>query len=584
MTRGAAMLARHHNPTENKCMKKTALASLIVAASTLWLAGCLDGSSSSNNNAAPAPGETAPDTRVLVLPYLQNPTDTAISVIWFTDTDVAGELVVDGVGSFTSEPELVEALGYGDSEVEYIHGERNFGGIHADVAAGQAPALPYRHLVRVEGLSAATTYEYQVRQPGSETLMEAQFTTAPAVGERASIRFLAMSDMETEPESTEKTVAWGASALPVGGDKLGTDPGTYDRMYPVDQTTGYRANIRYAMERQPDFWVIAGDLVEKGGRQLDWDEFWRHAAGEWSDFASSTPIFPALGNHENYWHPEGGSYSPPAVMRSYDKWSSYWELPRNYGTDERYEKRFYRVDYGPVTLITLDSSNGDDSDPLKDTNLAIDGVQSRVPDFNRGSEQWNWAVSELADAKAQGQVIFVQFHHTPFGTGVHSLPSGSAGIPNNEDSQSGQPMRIYHELFDRYGVTAVLAGHDELLEYVQMDGVHYWDVGFAGDGLRGPGYAPTTDYVPFDQLPAEAQETHWSAHGDAPEIWSGNQLVDGGKHYGFLEVEVRPAGSHDYEVIMTPRYAFPLMDEQGVVTGEFAHRQYNKVVRVQVER
>ena len=80
-------------------------------------------------------------------------------------------------------------------------------------------------------------------------------------------------------------------------------------------------------------------------------------------------------------------------------------------------------------------------------------------------------------------------------------------------------------------------------------------VGFAGDGLRGPGYYPTTTYVPFDLLPADAQATHWSAHGDAPELWNGNQLIDGGKHYGFMEVDVRPKGEYDYEVVMTPRYA-----------------------------
>ena len=564
-------------------MKKTYLATLILVASATCLSACLDSSSSRDSSVSP-PVESAPPTRVLVSPYLQSPTATSISITWFTDTAVAGEVVVDGVGSFPSEPEQAMALDYGDSEVAYIHSENNLGRIHAEVPPGQAPALAYRHRVRIEGLEPATEYQYQVKQPGSEAVMEAHFSTAPITGERATVRFLAMSDMETEPESTQKPVAWAASALAVGGDKLDTAPDTYNRLYPVDQTTGYRANIQYAMEREPNFWVIAGDLVEKGGRQLDWDEFWRHAAGEWSSFASTTPIFPALGNHENYWHPEGGSYTPPAVMRSYDKWSSYWDLPRNYASDERYEKRYYRVDYGPVTLITLDSSNGDDRDPAKDTNLAIDGIQSRVPDFNRDSEQWDWAVNELADAQALGQIIFVQFHHTPFGTGVHSLPSGNAGIANNEDNQSGQPMRIYHELFERYGVTAVLAGHDELLEYVQLDGVHYWDVGFAGDGLRGPGYAPTTTYVPFDQLPAEAQASHWSAHGDAPEIWNGKQLVDGGKHYGFLEVEVRPSGSQDYEVTMTPRYVFPLMDEEGVATGEFSQRQYDKVVRTTITR
>lgn len=567
-------------------MKKTYLATLIAVSSVVLLTACLDGgSSSSRSDSSPAgPEESFADTRVLVAPYLQHPTESAISILWFTDTDVPGEVIVDGVGSFASLPEQALTLDYGDSEVAYIHGEKNFGGIHARLEAGETPPLAYRHRVRIEGLESGTTYAYEVKQSGNETAMAASFRTAPAPGTPATVRFLAMSDMETEPESTDKPVAWAASALGIGGAKLDTDPDTYSRLYPVDQTTGYRANIQYAMERQPDFWAIAGDLVEKGGRQLDWDEFWRHAAGEWSSFASSTPIFPALGNHENYWHPEGGSYTPAAVMRAYDKWDAYWDLPRNYGVDERHEKRYYRVDYGPVTLITLDSSNGDDSDPLKDTNLMIDGEQSRVPDFNRNTEQWKWAVSELADAQADGQVIFVQFHHTPYGTGVHSYPSGSAGIPAGEDNQSGQPMRIYHELFQRYGVTAILAGHDELLEYVELDGVHYWDVGFAGDGLRGPGYAPSNTYVPVDHLPEQARATHWSAHGDAPEIWDGQQLIDGGKHYGFLEVEVRPQGEHDYEVVMTPRYVFPLMGEQGVATGEFSHRQYDKVVRVTVKR
>tara|TARA_R110000868_G_scaffold42938_7_gene144882 strand:+ start:11054 stop:12748 length:1695 start_codon:yes stop_codon:yes gene_type:complete len=548
------------------------------------LTGCLNGSSSSSDTPSPETQEpVAESSQFRVLPYLQHPTESAISVIWFTDKAVPGVLEVEGVGSFTSDPVLAENLTYGDSEVAYIHGESNFSGIHADVVAGEAPVLPYRHHVRVEDLQAETQYDYVVKQAGNDAVA-ASLSTAPVRGARANVRFLAMSDMETEPESTRKTVAWSAASLLPGDDKLGTDPTTVGRQYPVDQTDGFRANLEYATTRQPNFWLIAGDLVEKGGRQLDWDEFWRHTAGEWGNFASSTPILPVMGNHENYWHPEGGGYTTDAAMLSYDKWASYWELPESHAGDSRYEKRYYRVDYGPVTVIALDSSNGDDTDPARDTNLSLNGAEARIPDFNRNSEQWNWAARELADAQALGQVIFVQFHHTAFGTGVHSLPSGSAGIANNEDSQSGMPMRIYHELFTRYGVTAVLSGHDELLEYVELDGVHYWDVGFAGDGLRGPGYYPTTDYVPFDLLPAEAQATHWSAHGDAPELWNDKQLIDGGKHYGFIEVDVRAKGEYDYDVVMTPRYAFPLMDTAGNASGEFDFRQYNKVVRVDVKR
>ncbi|MDO6442236.1 FN3 domain-containing metallophosphoesterase family protein [Marinobacter sp. 2_MG-2023] len=564
---------------------------LALALAITSLTGCFNGSgSSSDSNESPTPDSSendepsvVADSRYYALPYLQNPAPTEMTVTWFSDSDKPGTLAVNGIGEFASNPELADSLTYGASEIEYIHGDQNFSSIHSYATEGAAPAPNYKHSVRVTQLTPETSYQYSVDQPGADTFAS-EFKTAPMTGSREAVRFIAMSDMETEPESTQKTVRWTANALAVGGEKLGTDPDTYTRQYPVDQTEGYKANLGYAATRGPDFWVIAGDLVEKGGRQLDWDEFWRHSAGEWGTLASTTPIFPTLGNHENYWHPEAPGYNAQASMLSYDKWNTYWDLPTNYATDERYEKRYYRADYGPVTLISLDSSNGNDDDPSQDTNLMINGVESRVPDFNPGSEQWNWAIRELADAQAQGQIIFVQFHHTAFGTGVHSLPSGSAGIANGEDSQSGVPMRAYKELFERYGVTAVLSGHDELLEYVRINGVHYWDVGFAGDGLRGPGYPPTTTYVPFDQLPAEAQETHWSVHGDVPEMWNGNQLIDGGKHYGFLEVDVRPSGDYGYEVVMTPRYVFPITDGNGEPTGEFDHRQYNKVVRVVVER
>jgi hypothetical protein len=552
----------------------------IIAVSIVSLIGCNNTSDSSQD---PNEAVTPVDSLFYVLPYVQNPSSSEITVTWFSDTELTGTVSIDNIGAFESEAQIAELLTYGASEIEYIHGESNFSNTHSELEINETPESRYKHSVRITGLAPNTTYYYSVKQPGADNFTST-FKSAPIKGSRESIRFITMSDMETEPESTQKTVRWTASALSIEGDKLGTDPETYTRQYPVDQTTGYKENLRYATERKPDFWVIAGDLVEKGGRQLDWDEFWRHSAGEWGTLASTTPIFPALGNHENYWHPDFPGYNAEASMLSYDKWNTYWDLPENGASDERYHKRFYRIDYGPVTLITLDSSNGNDADPSQDTNLFIDGAESRVPDFNPGSVQWNWALQELESANAEGQVIFVQFHHSSFGTGVHSMPSGSDGIANGEDSQSGMPMRVYQELFERYKVTAVLSGHDELLEYVSINGVSYWDVGFAGDGLRGPGYPPTTDYIPFDLLPREAQETHWSAHGDAPEIWDGNQLIEGGKHYGFLEVEVIPSGDHNFEVIMTPRYVFPVTDQSGASTGLFDYRKYNKVVSVLVER
>lgn len=515
-----------------------------------------------------------------VKPYLQNPASDAMTIVWFSESSQAGDLTIEGMGSFKSQPVQAVDLHYTDSEVTYIHDKtKNLGEIHPNAEAGKAPTLPYRHLVRVTGLKSNQSYSYTVNQAGD--VFKSEFKTAPKLGDKEKVKFVVMSDMETEPESTQKKVRWAASALKIDGGKLYTDPASQTRDYLVDQTVGYKQTLNYAAKMQPDFWLIAGDLVEKGGRQLDWDEFWRHSAGEWGTLASRTPILPALGNHENYWQPVGNTYGPGAVKRSYDKWRTYFDLPSNYASNESYNKRYYRMDYGPVTIITLDSSNGDDTDKSRDTNLYIDGKASNVPDFNEGSEQWQWAVSQLADARAKGQVIFVQWHHMAYGTGVHSLVSGSAGIANNEDEQSGLPMRVYHQLMKDYGVTAVFSGHNELLETVELDGVHYWDVGIAGDGLRGPGYFPTTSYVPFELLPKAAQQTHWSAHGDSQEMWVGNRLVEGGKHYGFVQVEVTPLTAiNSYDIVIRPRYSLPVVDQMGVFLGQFEERSYSKEIRV----
>src|SRR5690606_7994843 len=194
-----------------------------------------------------------------VLPYVQNPAPDGISVLWFSEGADSGTLMVNGIGGFVTEPTEATGLHYSEAETDYIHGDTNFGGIHADVATNETPSLPYRHAVRVTGLEPDTTYAYTVRQGSS--LFSAELRTAPETGARTAVTFAAFSDPETEPESTKKPVAWSASALPVGGNKLETDENAYDRLYLVDQTTGFQATINHVTEYDPDLLLIAGDLV-----------------------------------------------------------------------------------------------------------------------------------------------------------------------------------------------------------------------------------------------------------------------------------------------------------------------------------
>lgn len=483
-----------------------------------------------------------------VRPYVQNPAVDAMTVRWFTSTADPGELIV-GAGvterRFTSRPEQTATLAYNPWKIE--PGEPQMG-------------LPYRHSIRVSGLEAGQTYEYVVQQ-GEDTFRN-RFTTTPGIEQ--PVRFVVYSDSETEPESsTTPPVEWPA---PAGSNR----PAEITR-YVVNQTFGYIENLKVMAAAHPHFIMIAGDLVESGGEQRDWDEFWKHAAGEYGNLASSTPILPALGNHENYAGP-GGGYSAEGADFATAKYLTYFDVPSNAAMKPEHHGRYYRIDYGPISLITVDSSDGLPHKTASDTNHSLEG--SHAPDFNPGSEQYRWLEQQLADAQRRSRFTFVQFHHTQYGSGPHSIPFGQTGF----SGQSGIAMRILQPLLFRYGVDVVFSGHDELLERsattgteIGLDGqprphtLQCYDVGIGGDGLRGP-------VTGFDNPVRK-----FLAHDDAPEIWDGKRLVSGGKHYGHLDVSVAPDAAGEWTTTITPVHVFPLMDAEGRVTG-WQRRPYADIV------
>ena len=483
-----------------------------------------------------------------VHPYVQNPTSEAMTIRWLSQSPSAGTVTVQVSGEpkvFSSTPALAKALEYNPFKPE----------------PGDAKPAPYLHSVRVTGLQPNCVYEYSVKQDGQEAA--SRFRTAP--GRDTPVRLVVYSDSETEPESsTTPPVAWPAPPQHNRPEGLVN--------YVVNQTTGYIENLNLMASREPHLILVVGDLVETGGEQRDWDEFWRHNAGEYGQIASSVPILPSLGNHENYAGP-GGGYSADGADFSTAKFRTYFEVPNNQAQQPEHQGRYYRVDYGPLTLITVDSSDGLPHQTAADTNHNLSG--SQAPDFNPGSEQYCWLEAQLADARQHSRFVFVQFHHTMYGSGPHSIPFGQP----NFSGQSGIAMRVLQPLFFRYGVTAVFSGHDELLERSEVTGteilpdgsqhphtISFYDVGIGGDGLRGPSNGFDNPFRKF------------LAHDDVPEVWDGKRLVSGGKHYGHLEVNLAPNSAGKWEAIITPVYAFPLMNADGQVTG-WERREYaDKVI------
>jgi hypothetical protein len=518
---------------------------------------------------APGAEPSEPKTAFRVRPYLQNPAADAMTVRWCSQSSDAGTLTVDD-RTLSSDPVLCNALDYQGAEV----------------ADQRYPSPPYLHSVRVTGLKPATSYPYTVEQNGEA--IRAILTTSPRsgdVGKGGAVRLFFYADSGTQPESRENRVDWPSSTSLPGGPR----PRWVRDQYLADETTGYRMNLALIASRaaeslragDPVLASVVGDLVANGGEQRDWDEFWRHNAGMFGSLGSRVPIVAALGDNEMCGGPSStdlltdlGGYSGPASLIGSRKFLTYFEHPDNGAADARHVGRYHRIDFGPITLLTLDSTNGGSDGTDSDTNQLLGRSKAmHIPDYSEGSEQYMWLERELGEAQARGAITFVQFHHPPFSAGPHGQAPGKGA---GQDEHSGQPMRILAPLLRTHGVRAVFSGHDGMYEHSIVEGVHYYDVGIGGDSLRGPQEGVVNDRQIF------------LAHDHAPEHWNENVLEQGGKHYGHIEVDVRRkdptkgnvdaanAPPAEFVVTITPVYVFPVLDPEKpgeIVTWE--RREYD---------
>lgn len=532
-----------------------------------------------------------------VNPYLQQPSTDGMKINWFTEENTAGELTITGPGldaplTFTTAPTFESILTYTNAELN-----QEISGL--DQGSWLLGDENYKHTVDVSGLLPDSTYSYSVTV--GDSVFEASFDTAPTAEDWDHIRFVALADSETEPRGRARRRDWQQGALDSDSlERPSTESSLWaanlgvsgDRLnYPLTETDGYLNNLEIVNSRNPDFMMMPGDLVQGGGYQPGWDEFFRHNAGEFDSGLSEYAILPALGNWENFGALNGG-YGTDADGRfgplfGRDKFHTYFDAPEN-GTPE-HQDNYYRIDYGPITVLTLDSSNGEPDDnrnnyggegqpaqvsgqeftePGTDTQQNYTREQyeaaggTDLADFNPGSPQWNWVIEQLEDARAEGQIIFAQFHHAPYSSGTHGLPMNH----ENSSGQGGTPMRQYHPLFETYGVAAVFSGHSEMFErsFVDEDndgvGVHYYDVGVAGDGMRGQRTDSDGNLLGYNEF------SQWTADQDEAELWvevdGVPQIVEGGKHYGHLEVNLESLEGTEggAQVRFTPVYSFPILD------------------------
>lgn len=150
------------------------------------------------------------------------------------------------------------------------------------------------------------------------------------------------------------------------------------------------------------FYVIAGDLVNKGTYRDQWDIFWASSYG----FFSRRPLVPALGNHDY-----GRADAP-------DTYLAMFALPEN-GPDDLQPGRVYSFTYSNAFYVVLDSNLPPET-------------------------QTAWLEQQLAGTSATWK--FAIYHHPAF--------SSKASRDNPEVRE------IWGPIFDKYHVDMAFQGHD----------------------------------------------------------------------------------------------------------------------------
>ena len=220
-----------------------------------------------------------------------------------------------------------------------------------------------QHTVQLTGLTPDTTYVYTVGDNLHRSEL-AEFTTAPATARPFS--FVYMGDAQNGLERWESV-------------------------------------IQRAHRHRPDtaFYVMAGDLVNRGKHREEWDSLFGKADGVWNEH----PVVPALGNHE---YQDG---DPSLYLE-------HFVLPEN-GPDTLTPEKAYAVRYGNALFIILDSNEPPEA-------------------------QTAWLERKLKNSDATWK--FVVYHHPSY---------SSSPKRNNPDIR-----KLWGVVFDKYGVDMVLQGHD----------------------------------------------------------------------------------------------------------------------------
>lgn len=260
----------------------------------------------------------------------------------------------------------------------------------------------------LENVSPSTRMYYRVTVGGE--WFDASFVSPPGTGDDSAL-FYAYGDSADSPE-THSLVA----AAILSDRETVTSP-------------------------RPAVLLHAGDIVEQGGTEAEWDrELFNGDYATLAALHATLPASYAVGNHDA---PDGnatlfGEYLNARVLPS----------PGNY---------YYSFDWGAAHFLVLDTYTSD---------------------VSPGSAEYRWIERDLAGTRKSWKVVVL--HHAIYSAGGQHAPDAAL--------QLSLPP-----LFERTGVDIVVQAHDHYYSRATVNGIPYIVVGGASSQLYTPsGGAPQT--------------------------------------------------------------------------------------------
>ena len=198
------------------------------------------------------------------------------------------------------------------------------------------------------------------------------------------------------------------------------------------ETANFEFAIAAANRLHPAFVVVCGDLVNQPDNAAQAAEYQRIAA----KLAPGIRLYNVAGNHDV------GNEPTRASLRAYR---------------ERFGPDYYVFRAGELTGFVLDSS--------------LIAAPAQAPD--EAAKQEAWLIAELEKAQEDGPRRLVIFQHHPWFLSDPDEPDQYFNIPQ-------LTRRRYLELFRKYGVSHVFAGH-----YHQLALAHAGDLEMVTTGPVG---------------------------------------------------------------------------------------------------